>query len=174
MTGEYRALTRCAAVKVRVASMDSFESLNDQPISRLGELPNFSVTPQETVLDALRLMQKERHGAILVCEGRKLIGVLTERDILRRMGASLPLDVPVSEVLSGSVWSVSQTDSVATALRAMNQHQCRHLAVTGREGEAVGFLSVRRIVHELVELFPAAVYNLPPDSTKAPTSAEGA
>lgn len=154
--------------------MDSFDSLSDEPISRLGPLPNLSVAPSDSILDAVRLMREHRHGCVLVCAEGNPVGVITERDVLRRMGASLPLDGPVGEAVTGDVWSVRSSDSVLVALRMMNRHQCRHLVVLNEDGKSCGFLSVRRIVRELVEHFPATVYNLPPDSTKIQMEREGA
>jgi CBS domain-containing protein len=154
--------------------MHPVESLSDEPISRLGSLPLFSISATHTVMDALRSMQAQRRGCVVVCEGKIPVGVITERDILRRIGTSLPLDVPVSQVISGEVWSVRVTDSLETALRAMNRHQCRHLIVVNETGEAVGILSVRRIVRALVEHFPSSVYNLPPVSNQVQTDREGA
>lgn len=154
--------------------MHPIESLRDEPLSRLGPLPVHAVRPGDPLRQAIRIMQEHRVGCILVCEGNRPTGVVTERDILRRMGASLSLDVPVSEVTLGRIWAVRLSDSVETALRMMNRYQCRHLVVVNDQGDAAGVLSVKRIVRTLVEHFPSSVYNLPPVSKQVHTDAEGA
>ena len=154
--------------------MDPVESFSDEPISGLGTLPLLSVTPQQTVLDAIQAMRSGKRGFVLVCDGGRPLGVLSERDILKRIGTQLPLDVPVTSIMTSQVWSVLETDSLGTALHAMAKHHCRHLVVVSESGEARGVLSVKRIVRSLVEHFPASVYNLPPVAGRVPKSPEGA
>jgi CBS domain-containing protein len=148
--------------------------LDEVPISRLAPLPHLVASSDETVLNCVRRMREARHGCVVVVKDEIPIGVITERDVLRRMGASLSLEVPVMEACSSQIWAVRTSDSVADALREMTRRQCRHLIVVNDEGKFAGILSVRRIVHELVEHFPSAVYNLPPDAKQAQTDREGA
>ena len=154
--------------------MDPVDSLCQEPISRLGDLPLYTVSRTDTVADALRAMKSHKTGCVLVCEDGRPVGVLTERDILRRMVASLPMDAALEDVISGDVWSVLLSDPVGTALRKMNERHCRHLAVVAEDGSAIGILSVRAIVHLLVEQFPSSIYNLPPVANQVQTSREGA
>jgi CBS domain-containing protein len=69
---------------------------------------------------------------------------------------------------------VHPKDSVAFALKRMEEGGYRHLPVVDEAGQPVGVLSVKRIVHYLVEHFPATVYNLPPDPGAVPLEPEGA
>lgn len=154
--------------------MDPLHSLEEEPVSRLNLLPLLAVAPTHTVRQAVGLMQAERHGYVVVCEGKRPVGILTERDVLLRMGTFQPLDVPVEEVISGQVWTVGVHESVRKAIDAMNEHQCRHLVVVSPEGDATGVVSVRGIMRALVEHFPASVYNLPPIPRQVPTDREGA
>jgi CBS domain-containing protein len=154
--------------------MELLQSLSDEPVSQLGPLPLHTVTPNQTVRDALQTMQSNEKGCVVVCDGRRPIGVLTERDILRRMGASLPLDEPVRNVISGEVWSIRSSDSLATAVRIMTRRRCRNLVVMSPEQEALGVLSVKRVVRAIVEHFPSSIYNLPPAPDQVPKDREGA
>lgn len=154
--------------------MDPVESLCNEPISRLGPFPLHVAFPEQTVADALALMQEKKSGCIVVCRHGHPVGVITERDILRRVGTFLPLDVPLSAVLKGEVWSVREGDRVGTAIKRMTSHQCRHLVVVSDSGIATGILSVRAILHGLVEAFPASIYNLPPVASQVPQAPEGA
>jgi len=69
---------------------------------------------------------------------------------------------------------VEPTESIRSALRRMEQGGYRHLPVVDRSGRPVGVLSVRRIVHYLVEHFPSTIHCLPPDPEAVPRRAEGA
>lgn len=154
--------------------MDPVQRLRDEPISSLAPFPLLAVAPTQTVADAVRLMQRERFGCVLVCEGKRPIGVITERDVLRRLGTSAPMDAPAAAATRGVLWSVKKSDSLETAIRQMHRHQCRHLTVLDDAGEAVGILSVQAVVHALVEHFPASVYNLPPLANQVSHDREGA
>jgi CBS domain-containing protein len=69
---------------------------------------------------------------------------------------------------------VQPLDSIGAAVRRMEECGYRHLPVVDETGRPVGILSVRRIIHYLVEHFPATVYNLPPDPNSVPTTPDGA
>ena len=69
---------------------------------------------------------------------------------------------------------VDEKESIRAAVRRMEEGGYRHLPVIGETGKPVGILSVKRIVHYLVEHFPATVYNLPPDPDAFPKEADGA
>lgn len=154
--------------------MDPLDSITDEPIAQLGPLPLHTVSPDETIRDALQVMRANKTGCVVVCDGNRPIGVLTERDMLRRMGTAQSFDVPVSEVIRGEVWSIRETDSLATALRIMTRRQCRNLVVMSPDSAAVGILSVKRVVHAIVEHFPSSIYNLPPVPDQAQKDREGA
>ena len=65
-------------------------------------------------------------------------------------------------------------DSVAAAVRRMEEGGYRHLPIVDEAGRPLGMLSVKRIVHYLAEHFPATIYNLPPNPDRFPLEAEGA
>jgi CBS domain-containing protein len=69
---------------------------------------------------------------------------------------------------------VDEKESIRAAVRRMEEGGYRHLPVLGETGQPVGVLSVKRIVHYLVEHFPATIYNMPPESDAFPGNAEGA
>jgi predicted transcriptional regulator len=70
--------------------------------------------------------------------------------------------------------TVHRRDSIRTAIKKMQGGGYRHLPVVDDNNIPVGILSVKRIVHYLVEHFPAAIYNLPPDAKNLPSEREGA
>jgi predicted transcriptional regulator len=153
--------------------MDPVESLSAELVSELGPFRLVSVSPRERLSKTIELMKREKVGCALVVDDGHCIGVVTERDILFRMGTAQPMDIPVMEVVSGKVFSIRTTDSVGEAIKSMNRCQCRHLVVLDEAGKAVGVVSVKKILHELVEHIPSSVYNLPPDPLQVQTKPEG-
>ena len=112
---------------------------------------------------------------MLVCvEGAHLLGIFTERDLLRRvLGPRKPLDTPIGECMTPEPVSVHPKDSITCAINRMQKGGYRHLPVV-IDDKPVGMLSVKRIVRYLVEHFPTMVYNLPPHQTPGLPKREGA
>jgi CBS domain-containing protein len=100
------------------------------------------VTPDETVASAATMMAENDVGSLPVVEGRTLVGMLTDRDIVMRAvarGADMTT-VTVAEVASGAVHAVEPDQDLDDALREMAKHQVRRLPVV-EDGELVGILA---------------------------------
>lgn len=155
--------------------MQLARNLRVESVSRLRPTPPFTVAPNEAVGVVVALMRRAHIGCVLVCEGDRLLGLFTERDLLRRvLAVGLPLSTPVRECMTEDPVVVRPKESIGAALRSMEQGGYRHLPVVDEAGRPVGVLSVKRIVHYLAEHFPATIYNQPPDPNTYPHKAEGA
>jgi CBS domain-containing protein len=133
-----------------------------------------ATTADATVGQALQLLRAQRTGAVMICEGVKLVGILTERDALRLMAAAGDFSRPVRDVMSSPPATIPSTATVAEAIRTMAEGGYRHLPMVDGEGRPTGVVAVHGIVHYLVDHFPATVYNLPPDPNTATKEREGA
>jgi CBS domain-containing protein len=155
--------------------MDLARNLKIDSVSRLHPTPPHQVAPHQTVFDAVLVMRRENIGSVLVCEGERLVGIFTERDLMRRVLApGKPLSTPITDCMTRDPVVVSPKESVGAAIRCMEEGGYRHLPVVDEAGRPAGVLSVKRIVHYLAEHFPAIVYNLPPDPAVVPHKPEGA
>jgi CBS domain-containing protein len=155
--------------------MDLAKNLKIDSVSRLHPTPPLQVKPQQTVEEAVALMRQEEVGCLLVCEGQRLLGIFTERDLMRRVLAEgKPLTIPVSECMTPDPVALHPKDPISVAVGRMEEGGYRHLPVVDEAGRPIGVLSVKRIVHYLVEHFPATIYNLPPDPGVVPSEREGA
>jgi CBS domain-containing protein len=137
----------------------------DQPLA---------TTADDSVGHVMQLLRAQRTGAILICDGPKLVGIFTERDALKFMASGEALTTPVREVMSAQPATIASDATVGEAIRVMAQGGYRHLPVVDRGDEPTGVLAVHGIVHYLVDHFPETVYNLPPDPKAAPREREGA
>src|SRR5947209_2538600 len=154
--------------------MDIARNIKIESVLRLNPTPPWQVTPQQTIAEAVALMRDKSVGCVLICAEQKVVGIFTERDLLRRiMAAGKPLSGPVCESMTRRPVTVHPQDPIATALRRMEDGGYRHLPVVV-DDKPVGILSIKRIVHYLVEHFPATVYNLPPDTPVLRPRREGA
>ncbi len=155
--------------------MDLARNLKIDSVSRLHPTPPRQVGPSQPVAEAVAIMRHERVGCLLVCEGQRVVGIFTERDLMRRvLAAGNPLTTPVRDFMTPNPVVVHPKDPISTAIRRMEEGGYRHLPVVDERGRPVGVLSVKRIVHYLVEHFPTTVYNLPPDPGIVPQEREGA
>jgi CBS domain-containing protein len=144
-------------------------------ISRLDPNPPLGIDADVSVADAVEVMRRENTGCLLVTAGGRLVGIFTERDLLTRVLAkNRSLDTSVRAVMTSNPVTVAPKDPVRTAIRRMQKGGYRHLPVVDEEGRPVGVLSARRVVHYLVEHFPALVFNQPPSPNQFPETPEGA
>jgi len=155
--------------------MELARNLRVECVSRLQPSRPLLLERSCPVSGAVGLMRKHSAGCLLVCEGRKLVGIFTDRDLLLRVIAGgCDWETPVGDVMTPDPVCVRCHDPIRLAVRHMQKGGYRHLPVVDGSGRPVGILSVKRIVHYLVEHFPATVYNLPPDPRAFPPEREGA
>lgn len=154
--------------------MDLARNLKVESVSRLNPTPPWQLAPTQTVADAVQLMREQRVGCVLVCLERRVIGIFTERDLTRRVLAQgKSLSSPIADFMTPNPVALHPKDSISTAIKRMEEGGYRHLPVVA-DGIPVGILSVKRIVHYLVEHFGGMVYNLPPAPQAIPRTREGA
>ncbi len=154
--------------------MDFQLSLESEGIASAYPDQPLATTVDATVGQALQLLRAQRNGAVLICDGVKLVGILTERDALKLMASSADLTQPVSKVMSSPPATIPANSTVAEAIRTMAEGGYRHLPMVDGDGRPTGVVAVHGIVHYLADHFPATVYNLPPNPKTATKEREGA
>lgn len=113
-----------------------------------------SVAPSATLADACDTLARHNVGALAVCDGGRLEGILSERDVIRRgmAGGMDPAQLRVNTVMRRSPVLVDEGAAPTEALALMKQHGVRHLIVT-RGLEPVGMVSMRDIPSDSRELW---------------------
>jgi CBS domain-containing protein len=111
----------------------------------------YTIEPGARVFDALKLMADKGVGALIVTEGGRIAGVISERDYARKvilLGKSSH-ELQVREIMTGKVITVDPGQSVEECMALMTEKRIRHLPVT--EGERlVGVLSIGDLVKEVI------------------------
>lgn len=102
------------------------------------------VSPDKTIQEAARLMDEMNVGSLPVCDGRRLRGVITDRDItVRATAAGLPPDTTrVRDVMSDNVWWCFDDDDVNHIVELMSDHQIRRLPVVDHDKHLVGIVAL--------------------------------
>jgi CBS domain-containing protein len=102
-----------------------------------------TVTGDQTVIDAAKIMKAEDAGVVPIVDGDRLIGVITDRDITITVVAEGkdPQSTTVTEIASRDLVTVDPQQDLDEALRLMAQHQVRRLPVVEEDGRLVGILA---------------------------------
>ena len=111
----------------------------------------WSIAPDATVFEALKLMAQKDIGALLVMDGTRLAGIMSERDYARKviLQGKSSQDMPVRDIMTAEVVKIDPSRTVEECMSLMTQRRIRHLPVC--EGERlVGVLSIGDLVKEVI------------------------
>jgi CBS domain-containing protein len=120
---------------------------------KIARVPALTVGPDATVLAAIEKMVEVGVGAVVVVDGDELVGIFTERDVMRRVVVKqLPPDTTkVSDVMSSPVEVAHKDTNPSEALSIMDSNHFRHLPIVDDEERVQGMLSIRHLLHRMVE-----------------------
>lgn len=111
----------------------------------------YSVTPDTTIVDCLKVMTDKKIGSVLVMDGEKVVGIFSERDYARR-GILLGNNeqTPVKKMMTDKVYYVQPEQSVETCMAQMSDKRIRHLPVLQND-KVVGVISIGDVVRTLLQ-----------------------
>jgi len=112
----------------------------------------FSVTPETTVYDTLKLMADKNIGAVLVLDEGKLVGIMSERDYARKviLHGKFSKEIPVKEIMSTNVIYIDPDQTIKNTKVVMIQKRIRHLPVM-EDDKLVGIISIGDVVNAVLE-----------------------
>jgi CBS domain-containing protein len=109
------------------------------------------VSPDDSVLQAIRLMADKGIGALVVIAGEALVGIISERDYARKvvLQGKSSKDTPVSDIMSSPVVTVGPDHTVDDCMRIVTAKRIRHLPVV-RDEKVVGVISIGDLVRRII------------------------
>ena len=112
----------------------------------------WSIGPDEPVLRAIQLMSEKSIGALPVCEGQALKGIISERDYARKviLKGHSSADTRVAQIMATPVITVSPEHNVHECMELMTEKRIRHLPVV-EKGKLVGIISIGDLVKAVIE-----------------------
>jgi CBS domain-containing protein len=121
----------------------------------------YSISPESTVFEALEVMAKHNTGALLVMEGEKMVGILSERDCVRKVDLQgrISRETKVREIMTADVITVSCDQPLEECMHLMQNKGIRHLPVYDDQ-ELMGFVSVRDMLGEMIEMQQIMLHEL--------------
>lgn len=111
-----------------------------------------SISPNASVLDALKIMAEYNIGSVLVTEGEQLIGIFTERDYARKLvlhGLSSK-DAKVRDLMTPNVCTITPSLTIDAVMNIMTENRFRHLPVVER-GKVVGIVTIGDVVKNVID-----------------------
>jgi len=118
----------------------------------------WSITPDTTVFDAIRLMAEKNIGALPVLAGDRLVGIFTERDYTRKVAlmGKTSKETRVREVIAREIVTASPGDSVEDCMRLMTEKRVRHLPVIENLA-VIGIVSIGDLVNWIISTQNVAI-----------------
>jgi CBS domain-containing protein len=140
------------------------EGIFDRPIRDLHYHPPLCIQRTGKLADAVELMKRHSVGAVMIQEGETLIGILSERDILRKvLGSAVDLNqATVERYMTPDPEVVTLDDTIARAVHVMHVGEFRHLPLVGERHQPVGIVSVKDILEYIVGFFAHTLLTRPP------------
>ena len=111
-----------------------------------------TVAVHSTIAQAVELLNTHKIGAVVVTDGRKVVGILSERDVVRHLGSEWTrlASRPVREVMTRNVFTTERHASIDEVMEQMTARRIRHLPVV-ENGELVGIVSIGDVVKRKIE-----------------------
>ena len=111
----------------------------------------YSISPDATVYDALKLMSDKEVGALVVLEDEKLVGIISERDYARKviLKGKFSKDIPVREIMAPEILCVSPSQTVEACMALMTDKRIRHIPVL-EEDRLIGIISIGDVVKSVL------------------------
>lgn len=121
----------------------------------------FSVPPTVSIAEAVAEMNRHRVGSVLVMDNGRLVGIFTERDVLRRVvGAGLnPANALVADVMTAGVITITSDTSIEDTMVLFTEKRCRHLPVVD-DGRLIGTISIGDITRWMADAHRAEAEHL--------------
>jgi CBS domain-containing protein len=129
-------------------------------LERKGSLVH-AVAPTMTIVEAVAEMNRHHVGCVVVVDGLRLVGIFTERDVLRRVvgTGTDPRTARVSSIMTDKVLTVAPETTVEETMTIFTEKRCRHLPVVA-DGRMVGLISIGDLSRWLVDTHRAEAEHL--------------
>lgn len=111
----------------------------------------WSVSPSTPLLEAIKLFDSKDIGALVVLDGDKLVGIVSERDVVRKTAraGSMDMKAPVKDYMTSGIFFVETTNTVEECMKLMTDKHIRHLPVL-EKGKIIGVISINDLVKEII------------------------
>ncbi|HEX8145138.1 MAG TPA: CBS domain-containing protein [Pyrinomonadaceae bacterium] len=152
---------------------DGPKRVRDDSVSLLETQDYFCVSSAAPLSEAIEQMKKDEGGCVIVCEGERVVGIFTERDLLNKViGQEVDLHAPVRDWMSLVVESLTPEATIGDAVLVMNEKGYRNIPLI-QDDRLIGSISIFDVITYLAESYPKETMNLPPVPAQVMDTQEG-
>jgi CBS domain-containing protein len=143
----------------KVLSVEVF----DRPLDLLCTREVTTVETDATIGDAVALMRERKFGSLLVTAGGRLVGIVTERDVLRKVVGidGIGLHDSIAKIMTPDPETLQRFDSIAFAMNKMHVGGFRHVPIVDADGKPEAVISIRDLIAYVLDYFPERIVNMP-------------
>ena len=144
------------------------------PVSTLVQRPPFRIQRGSPLSEALAMLRTRRTRCLVVMDGERVMGLLTDRDLVEKcFHEGLREDTPVETLMDSPIVSVTPQTPILDALRIVDRERIRHLPLIEEDGTLRAVIRGRDLMEYLAESMPELVLNQPPDAAAQLRAREG-
>ena len=156
-----------------VAKTEGLRRVRDDRVNLMETDDYVCIEPSTPLHQAIEVMKQDEGGCAIVCEGDRVVGIFTERDLLTKIiGEEIDPNAPVSNWMSPAVSTLTPDDTIGNAVDLMNWKGFRNIPLV-KDGKLVGSISVFDVISYLAESYPKVTMNLPPLPNQVMDSTDG-
>lgn len=146
-----------------------------QPLKKLFSKKAITIEASGTIREAVRLMREHGFGAVLATKQGKLVGILTERDVIYKLVGVVDdfLDQPVSSAMTKDPIALLEDDAIVYVAHNMHVGGYRHVPVVDAEGRPISVVSIKDVARFVLGHFPDEVINTVPEPYRGPPKMYG-
>lgn len=143
--------------------MDTTETLRSIPALSLARRHLIRTWRGTPIRSSVHTLRGETVGCVAVVEDERLVGIVTERDLVARAyGPGVDGDTPVETIMTAEPRCLRPDASVADALRLFVEEDIRHLPIVDADGRPIAVLTSDDVLELIADAVPEATHNLPP------------
>jgi CBS domain-containing protein len=152
---------------------DGPRRVRDTLVSMLETQDYFCVQPDAPLSEAIEQMKKDEGGCVIICEGERVVGIFTERDLLHKIiGQKVDMEAPVRDWMSTEVEVLTPEATIGQAVVVMNEKGYRNIPLVQND-RLIGSISLFDVITYLAESYPKETMNLPPVPAQVMDTQEG-
>jgi len=156
-----------------IAKTEASRQFRQNSVSLLETDDYVCLEPSDPLSKAIEAMKKDEGGCAIICEGRRVVGILTERDLLNKIvGEAVDMNTPVSRWMSPVVAKLTPDATIGEAVALMNDKSHRNIPLV-KDEQLIGSISVFDVISYLAQSYPKETMNLPPNPNQVMDSTEG-
>ncbi len=146
------------------------------PISELLTPPAAALDISATIGAAVSMMQQKKFGSVLITKKGKLVGIITERDILNKVIGKMNdfKTRPVTDAMTPNPLRLMPGDMIAYVMNNMHVGGYRHVPIVNEKDEPISIISIKDVMTFILDYFPEDVTNIVGEPYRGPAHREGA